>query len=665
MLTHLAEAMTTSFEFTPSHTSSAPSSSTQKSNIQVQCKVRTRIPTSQFGDIYVHLYENNQDDKQHLAIVFGIDIRSKSLETVQPATLKSIPNVKSDLANSTPQSENGNANGTAESVSENVESDLDRFVRGAIPLNSLDSIKHTCAACHDSQIENGHTHNSLPSSPATPQSSSHSSSSNSYFPTITPSTILLNGNTVIQPIRKIHPRHASIPPQQQSILNSPPSSVPPPSQLTKSTPLSDETSIQSQFSASSAQVINTENESKPSKPPLVRIHSECFTGETLFSIRCDCGEQLQQAMKRIMKEGSGVIVYLRQEGRGIGLLDKLRAYNLQDLGHDTVTANLLLHHPADLRSYDIASNILMDLNIENIRLLTNNPDKIEQLEREGVKVTKRVSMVPKSWKKMMMGKNPRVKSGRSRTRKLSQPSNRSKSNLNESTSTKNTLSSSTLPHNNSLSRPYSPVVASTSSPLASSSSLASVSLPAAGDLRNKKQSRSELGMQSTGFDSQNELYIASMGLKHPKEHRSSDPTKPKSSADEQNGTVTDANDVARKEQDCEDDWSDLPQDGTQKIEKPTRSSNLSKPSTHSHSSTSRPTSTSKNSQHRQRRRSQSSHHDCPTSSLANSDEEEDEDTHIEVKSNRSDSKNLEDDLVNRDECETEDDDDEDQDEVAS
>lgn len=133
------------------------------------------------------------------------------------------------------------------------------------------------------------------------------------------------------------------------------------------------------------------------EPPLVRIHSECFTGEVIGSQRCDCGEQLDEAFRLITEAGRGVVVYLRQEGRGIGLLEKMRAYNLQDLGHDTVAANLLLGHGADLRTYDIAGAILRDLAIPEVRLLTNNPDKIEQIEKEGVVVVERVAMVPRSW----------------------------------------------------------------------------------------------------------------------------------------------------------------------------------------------------------------------------------------------------------------------------
>jgi GTP cyclohydrolase II len=119
---------------------------------------------------------------------------------------------------------------------------------------------------------------------------------------------------------------------------------------------------------------------------LVRVHSECFTGDVLGSQRCDCGAQLHAAMERIAQNGCGVLIYLRQEGRGIGLLDKLRAYNLQDQGYDTVEANLLLGHQADERDYAMAACILDHLGIRSIKLLTNNPDKIESLKQLGIQV---------------------------------------------------------------------------------------------------------------------------------------------------------------------------------------------------------------------------------------------------------------------------------------
>ena len=128
------------------------------------------------------------------------------------------------------------------------------------------------------------------------------------------------------------------------------------------------------------------------EPVLVRVHSECFTGDVLGSRRCDCGEQLQQAMRVIAELGRGVIVYLRQEGRGIGLEAKLKAYNLQDQGYDTVDANLMLGHQADAREYSAAALILRDLGVGSVRLLTNNPDKITRLRELGVTVVERVPL---------------------------------------------------------------------------------------------------------------------------------------------------------------------------------------------------------------------------------------------------------------------------------
>ena len=123
---------------------------------------------------------------------------------------------------------------------------------------------------------------------------------------------------------------------------------------------------------------------------LVRVHSECFTGDVLGSRRCDCGEQLHFAMERIAEAGKGMVIYLRQEGRGIGLAEKLRAYNLQDQGYDTVDANLMLGHQADERDYTVAACILQDYGIKSIRLLTNNPEKIERLRQLGIQVNERV-----------------------------------------------------------------------------------------------------------------------------------------------------------------------------------------------------------------------------------------------------------------------------------
>lgn len=128
---------------------------------------------------------------------------------------------------------------------------------------------------------------------------------------------------------------------------------------------------------------------------LTRVHSECFTGDVLGSRRCDCGDQLDRSLELIAREGKGLLLYLRQEGRGIGLFDKLRAYNLQDQGHDTVDANLILGHQADARDYTIAALILQDLKVESIRLLTNNPGKISDLTKLGVAVSDRIPLSPR------------------------------------------------------------------------------------------------------------------------------------------------------------------------------------------------------------------------------------------------------------------------------
>lgn len=123
---------------------------------------------------------------------------------------------------------------------------------------------------------------------------------------------------------------------------------------------------------------------------LVRLHSECLTGDTFRSLRCDCGQQLEVALAMIEREGRGVVVYLPQEGRGIGLLNKLKAYRLQEDGLDTVDANLALDLPADMRSYDVGARILVDLGLTSVRLLTNNPAKVRGIADNGVTVSEQV-----------------------------------------------------------------------------------------------------------------------------------------------------------------------------------------------------------------------------------------------------------------------------------
>lgn len=128
------------------------------------------------------------------------------------------------------------------------------------------------------------------------------------------------------------------------------------------------------------------------KPVLARIHSECLTGDAFFSQKCDCGPQLQAAMQAIQAEGKGVIAYLRQEGRGIGLINKIRAYRLQDEGMDTVEANLALGLPIDARDFRLAQSMFEQLGVHSVRLLTNNPEKVATLQQAGIQISERIPL---------------------------------------------------------------------------------------------------------------------------------------------------------------------------------------------------------------------------------------------------------------------------------
>ncbi|GAB7365676.1 hypothetical protein MBLNU230_g7017t1 [Neophaeotheca triangularis] len=288
----------------------------------VHCEVRARIPTTTGQEMFLHLYHNDADEKEHLAIVFGPHIRSRSLDAPRQG-----------------------------------ESEYDRMLRGA------------------------------------------------YTGTLYPGRVSSKGVGRVGELR----RDAGVG--------------------------SGSVSGGGNVGFGGDEEIVGEEQGYPAElgPPMVRIHSECYTGETVWSARCDCGEQLDEAARLMSlpaptpvstpgSEGGGegahehrfdvsktklppcggVIVYLRQEGRGIGLLSKLKAYNLQDLGHDTMEANILLRHPGDARSYGLATAMLLDLGLggeRGIRLLTNNPEKVRAVEGPGreVRVVERVPMVPIAW----------------------------------------------------------------------------------------------------------------------------------------------------------------------------------------------------------------------------------------------------------------------------
>jgi 3,4-dihydroxy 2-butanone 4-phosphate synthase/GTP cyclohydrolase II len=158
----------------------------------------------------------------------------------------------------------------------------------------------------------------------------------------------------------------------------------------------------SNFVDSNVHLALVKGEISSEKPVLVRVHSECLTGDVFGSKRCDCGEQLHKAMEMIDKEGTGVILYMRQEGRGIGLGNKLKAYELQDRGLDTVEANIQLGFKPDLRDYGIGAQILVDLGVRKMRLMTNNPKKIVGLEGYGLKVVERVPIETKPHEKNLV-----------------------------------------------------------------------------------------------------------------------------------------------------------------------------------------------------------------------------------------------------------------------
>ncbi len=158
--------------------------------------------------------------------------------------------------------------------------------------------------------------------------------------------------------------------------------------LTLGLPVTDRDPLSGSFAADSETP-----KSAASQAPLIRIHSECLTGDAFGSLKCDCGAQLNTAMQAIQQEGCGAILYLRQEGRGIGLTNKIRAYALQDQGHDTLDANLMLGFPADARTYEMCGAMLAHVGVDEVRLITNNPDKVTYLTEQGINVVERVPLI--------------------------------------------------------------------------------------------------------------------------------------------------------------------------------------------------------------------------------------------------------------------------------
>ncbi|RKP01106.1 hypothetical protein CXG81DRAFT_19062 [Caulochytrium protostelioides] len=359
--------------------------------VQVTCQVRTRITTETNGTAYIYLYTNNQNAGEDLAVVYE-------------------PSPESDDDGGDDDDDESVPIFTSQSlVAHRVpgETDRERAIRGAPPLRRFTRTVPSGAGIWGSNLS---FRRAAPAAPSvrSPNTSDAAAS----------------------------PSHGATAPEHR--------------QAAAAT-----TDTANEKSAAAAADHDDDDDASDCDAPLVRIHSSCFTGETLRSCRCDCNAQLQTSMALLARQqqqhqqarrerreqrgrrpseaaattpeaplasgkrnrtsrratdatgaparrtrrgqGGGVVLYLQQEGRGIGLREKLRAYNLIDMGYDTLTANLVLGHPADARVYDVAVAILRDLGVDRIRLLTNNADKVRQLESGGVRVVQRIGMVPKYW----------------------------------------------------------------------------------------------------------------------------------------------------------------------------------------------------------------------------------------------------------------------------
>ncbi|PLW12560.1 hypothetical protein PCANC_18136 [Puccinia coronata f. sp. avenae] len=286
--------------------------------LEVKCQARTRIPTPE-GQLWLHLYTNNHDQKEHLAFVID---QEQMMSSSDPSSKPNPGWIRS---------------ASLDEMWNDKESEIERLIRGAY-VGRL------------AKNSDRYVNTSFPSPMRAPSSSSPSSAE--------------KGGGEAQP---------------------------------------------------GDEAAEDDKGALLSTVPIVRIHSECFTGETIGSQRCDCGEQLAESIRHIFSTApyKGAVIYLRQEGRGIGLLNKIKAYNLQELGFDTLESNLLLGFAPDLRDYRLAHRILDDLGLARIRLMTNNPNKIEALTSSSshhhpIKVLQRIPMIPRHWQSRSIQDQSRI-----------------------------------------------------------------------------------------------------------------------------------------------------------------------------------------------------------------------------------------------------------------
>lgn len=375
---------------------------------KVECYARARIPTTTGADMWLHVFRNDVDNKDHLAIVFGHnpDIRSQSLFEDKPGETeqdrmnrgayegKLYPGRTSSRAEHVKEEDR-----TSFSSSNNLLRDLHEKRFGEPKSHAPQrSTVPTQTAISSNNFSNGEEDDFPGFEEGLSHSSTHRESSTTYSSEAQAQVPIVAAQRLSEMSNQ--QKWEDFPGYEDGSRNT----------WASDSASNSEASVPT--TPSNGTVAHHYKRHHSYKdPPLVRIHSECYTGETVWSARCDCGEQLDEAARLMSAprdphspttSSGGVIIYLRQEGRGIGLPEKLKAYNLQDLGYDTFEANVMLRHPADARSYGLATAMLVDLGLggeQGIRLLTNNPDKIRAVEgpsRE-VRVRERVAMVPLAW----------------------------------------------------------------------------------------------------------------------------------------------------------------------------------------------------------------------------------------------------------------------------